>query len=330
MSSNHRANDVIVLEDHDQILTAKFSYGPLDFALCGERVDIYITNKPFLSSSTSNATNNNLNTTDWKYYSSELTDNHGKLKYVLPNEKRLSLGMYMVKMIVKCDHTVVEFNLTVLPANTESVVFSIDGSFAANISFSGTDPKVRAGAVDVVRHWQDLGYLIIYITARPDIQHYKVTNWLAQHNFPLGMVYFSDGLSRDPIRQKTETLRSIVLNNSLKLHGAYGSAKDIPMYASLGLPPDRIFMIGKMKEKYSSKAIVLKDGYATHLSILQNPNSGFRHATGNARLFIKKTTFTVRQNSMFTSSLNLSNLTKNNNNTNSQANFNQNTNSQTQ
>jgi phosphatidate phosphatase PAH1 len=285
-------------------------------------VDIYITNKPYLSSSTSNATTNNLNSSDWRFYSSELTDNHGKLKYVLPNDKRLSLGMYMVKMIVKCDHTVVEFNLTVLPANTEAVVFSIDGSFAANISFSGTDPKVRAGAVDVVRHWQDLGYLIIYITARPDIQHYKVTNWLAQHNFPLGMVYFSDGLSRDPIRQKTETLRNLVLNNSLKLHGAYGSAKDIPMYASLGLPANRIFMIGKMKEKYANKAVVLKDGYATHLSMLQNPNSGFRHATGNARLFIKKTTFTVRQNALFSSTLNLTNPV------NSQANFNQNINTQ--
>lgn len=43
----------------------------------------------------------------------------------------------------------VDFQMAVLPVQTEAVVFSIDGSFAANISFSGTDPKVRAGAVDV-------------------------------------------------------------------------------------------------------------------------------------------------------------------------------------
>ena len=30
-------------------------------------------------------------------------------------------------------------------------VFSIDGSFAASVSIMGSDPKVRAGAVDVVR-----------------------------------------------------------------------------------------------------------------------------------------------------------------------------------
>lgn len=155
---------MIVSEDRPQILSAKFSYGPLDFALSGEKVDIHIM---LLSS-------HNSTVNEWQFYASSLTDSHGKLKYELPKEKRLSLGMYKVRMSVKCDHSHVEFYMAVLPLHTEAVVFSIDGSFAANISFSGTDPKVRAGAVDVVRHWQDLGYLIIYVTARPDIQHYKV------------------------------------------------------------------------------------------------------------------------------------------------------------
>ena len=45
LSANHRANDVIVLEDKEQILSAKFSYGPLDFALSGEKVDIFQCNQ---------------------------------------------------------------------------------------------------------------------------------------------------------------------------------------------------------------------------------------------------------------------------------------------
>ena len=241
LSPNHRANDVIVLEDREQQLTAKFSYGPLDFVLAGEKVDIYIMSK---------------SANEIKYYSTEQTDSHGRLKYTIPKPSRLSLGVYQIKMVVKCDQTFVEFYMTVLPPNTEIAVFSIDGSFAANISFTGNDPKVRAGAVDVVRYWQDLGYLILYITARPDIQHYKVTNWLAQHNFPLGMIFFSDGLSTDPIKQKTETLRSLIENNDLKLHVAYGSAKDIPMYSSLGVANNKIFIIGKMKNKYQKQAVV--------------------------------------------------------------------------
>lgn len=279
LSANHRANDVIVLEDNAQVLSAKFSYGPLDFALSGEKIDIFISD----SAQKSNG--------EYQFYASELTDNNGKIKYELPLDKRLPLGIYQVKMVVKCDHTYVEFYMAVLPAGTEAVVFSIDGSFAANISFSGTDPKVRAGAVDVVRYWQDLGYLIIYITARPDMQHYKVTNWLAQHNFPLGLVFFSDGLRRDPIKQKAETLKNLVTNNSLILQAAYGSAKDIPMYANLGVNANRIFITGKLKSKYLNQAIMLKDGYASHLAILQNPNTGSRQAQGNARLILKKYNF---------------------------------------
>jgi len=54
------------------------------------------------------------------------------------------------------------------------VVFSIDGSFTASVSVTGKDPKVRPSSVDVVRHWQDLGYLIIYVTGRPCMQLQKV------------------------------------------------------------------------------------------------------------------------------------------------------------
>jgi len=59
------------------------------------------------------------------------------------------------------------------------------------------------------RHWQELGYLILYVTARPDMQHNKVVGWLAQHNFPHGMVAFMDGFSKDPLKQKFNYLRTV-------------------------------------------------------------------------------------------------------------------------
>ena len=60
---------------------------------------------------------------------------------------------------------------------------------------TGKDPKVRPSSVDVVRHWQDLGYLIIYVTGRPCMQLRKVVSWLSMHNFPQGLVSFADGFS---------------------------------------------------------------------------------------------------------------------------------------
>jgi hypothetical protein len=39
----------------------------------------------------------------------------------------------------------------------------------------------------------------------------------------------------------------------------------------------------------------LQDGYASHLNVLKNPNTGSRQASGNARLILKKFTFTNHQ-----------------------------------
>ena len=60
------------------------------------------------------------------------------------------------------------------------------------------------------RLWQDLGYLIIYITSRPDIQKEYVTSWLGLHGFPMGVVSFSDSLSTDPNNIKLVYLARLI------------------------------------------------------------------------------------------------------------------------
>lgn len=60
------------------------------------------------------------------------------------------------------------------------------------------------------RYWQDLGYLIVYVTGRPDMQKQRVVAWLSQHNFPHGIVSFCDGLVHDPLRHKANFLKSLI------------------------------------------------------------------------------------------------------------------------
>ncbi|RUS73636.1 hypothetical protein EGW08_018609, partial [Elysia chlorotica] len=277
LQPNHRANDVIALEDSAQVISAKFMYGSLDItSLSGEKVDVHIMKQP--------------PTGDWVLVGTDQTDSHGRLIYTIPAEHRLSQGMYPVKLIVRGDHTSVDMYLAVLPPKTETVVFSIDGSFTASVSIMGKDPKVRAGAVDVVRQWSDLGYLILYVSARPDLQHRKVVAWLAQHNFPHGIVAFGDGLSKDPLKQKFNYIRSLQTEAQIQLRAAYGSNKDINFYRELGLHAHQIFIVGKASKKQHSQAQILCDGYSAHLSQLMSP--GFtRPASGNARMFLRKSNF---------------------------------------
>uniref|UniRef100_A0A8C2QYR8 LNS2/PITP domain-containing protein n=1 Tax=Capra hircus TaxID=9925 RepID=A0A8C2QYR8_CAPHI len=172
-------------------------YGPLDMVtLTGEKVDVHIMMQPPSG--------------EWLYLDTLVTNSSGRVSYTIPETHRLGVGVYPIKMVVRGDHTFADSYITVLPKGTEFVVFSIDGSFAASVSIMGSDPKVRAGAVDVVRHWQDLGYLIIYVTGRPDMQKQRVVAWLAQHNFPHGVVSFCDGLVHDPLRHKANFLKLLI------------------------------------------------------------------------------------------------------------------------
>ncbi|ETE67594.1 Membrane-associated phosphatidylinositol transfer protein 3, partial [Ophiophagus hannah] len=319
VTSNHRSNDVIVAEDGPQLLVGRFMYGPLDMvALTGEKVDIFIMTEP--------------SSGRWVYFDTEITNSSGRISYNVPKDKRLAVGVYPIKMVVRGDQSSAISYLTVLPRGMECVVFSIDGSFAASVSIMGSDPKVRAGAVDVVSpllavgrpfpedvtvkegvlnilmsprskslmwflavscrywHWQDLGYLIIYITGRPDMQKQRVVSWLSQHNFPQGMIFFSDGLVHDPLRQKTIFLRNLVQECHIKICAAYGSMKDISVYNVLGLSPSQIYIVGRPAKKYQTLCQFISEGYAAHLASLEFSLRS-RPKKNNSRMILRKGSF---------------------------------------
>uniref|UniRef100_A0A8C6Z3J8 DDHD domain-containing protein n=1 Tax=Nothoprocta perdicaria TaxID=30464 RepID=A0A8C6Z3J8_NOTPE len=254
VTANHRASDTIVCEGKPQVLSGRFMYGPLDVVtLTGEKVDIYIMTQPLSGK--------------WLHYGTEVTSGSGRLAFTIPPDKALAIGIYPVRMVVRGDHSYAEAYLTVVARGTESVVFSIDGSFTASVSIMGSDPKVRAGAVDVVRHWQDSGYMIIYVTGRPDMQKHRVVAWLSQHNFPHGAVSFCDGLTHDPLRQKAAFLQS--LTGTIAIVAGYGSTKDISVYSSLGLSPAHIYIVGRAVKKFHNQCQFLSEGYVAHLAQLE-------------------------------------------------------------
>ncbi|CAF3064701.1 unnamed protein product [Rotaria sp. Silwood2] len=253
LAPNHRGNDTMVVDARPQTIHAKFHYGPIDMVcLVNEKVDIYVMRSAPYG--------------EWTLLNTVETDTHGRIRYTISDDKKLPLGLHPVKLVVRGDHTTVDLFLTVLPPKSEAVIFSIDGSFTSSFSVSHHDPKVRPGAVDVVRYWQELGYIIIYITARPDIQQRQVVHWLAQHNFPHGMTLFNDGIYREPIKHKAEMLRNVVENADLVITAAYGSTKDVSGYQLIHVPPEKLFVVGKIKNRLQGQARFLTDGYALHLS----------------------------------------------------------------
>ncbi|XP_039658341.1 membrane-associated phosphatidylinositol transfer protein 2-like isoform X1 [Perca fluviatilis] len=283
VTANHRINDAVFTEDSQQVVTGRFMYGPLDMVtLAGEKVDLHIMTQPPSG--------------EWVYFNTQVTNSSGRVSFAIPEKKRLGIGVYPVKMVVRGDHTCADSYLTAVPRGTEFVVFSIDGSFAASVSIMGSDPKVRAGAVDVVRHWQDLGYMIIYVTGRPDMQKQRVVAWLSQHNFPHGIVSFCDGLVHDPLRHKANFLKSLT-EVHMKIFAGYGSTKDISVYTSVGIPPSQIYIVGRPSKKMQCQFIT--EGYAAHLSQLEYSHRSRPAKSSSARMVLRKGSFGLGANSDF-------------------------------
>lgn len=254
---NHRARDVIVLAEQEIPLHGRFSYGTLGIALTGELVSIYINTRP-----------GQIGQADgWKAVGTQMTNRKGDVDFVVPAESApRRVGVYSVRMIVRGDHSGAVAHVFIVRPGTQAVVFSIDGSFAANLSISGAHARVQAGAVDVVRYWADMGYLIVYISGRPELQQLTVVGWLSQYAFPLGFVALLPHLSSDPIRQKALYLDALMQVQKLQLVAGYGSAKDISLYQHVSLPPERIFIVGRSPRP---GATVLHDGYLPHLAAIR-------------------------------------------------------------
>ncbi|KAL5962415.1 Calpain-7 [Taenia solium] len=257
---NHRANDAIVLEGQPQVINARFTFGTLDLSSMANEEGM-----------------------GWERLGSQITDSNGRLTFQLSEASRLPVGLHriqLVPIIGEPDEQAVELTLAIVPPNCNVVICSIDGSFAASLSLMGKDPKVRPGSVDIMRHWYALGYLLIYISARPDMQHRQVASWLAQHNFPPGLTFFLDGIFTDPLRQKALLLKSLVEQNQLSVHCAYGSAKDVPIYRSLGLQAHQIFAVGKLSRRQALEATPIREGYTSHFKELMDQQHLSIPATG--------------------------------------------------
>lgn len=113
VTANHRVNDAVFTEDGAQMAMGRFMYGPLDmvtltgekvkrptqapfgqggarnrkFSCCFLQIDIHIMTQPPSG--------------EWVHFHTELTNSSGRISYVLPENKRLGIGVYPVKMVVR-------------------------------------------------------------------------------------------------------------------------------------------------------------------------------------------------------------------------------------
>jgi hypothetical protein len=132
-----------------------------------------------------------------------------------------------------------------------------DAEFTMQIADGTYDPMAREGAAELITAYADLGYRVLYLTARADTivtstgesAEDATHRWLMEHGFPMGE------------RTEVQLASSFVINSAAAEYKAqaimdrqaagwvfdyaYGNAlSDIQGYATAGIAKDDTFIIG--------------------------------------------------------------------------------------
>lgn len=113
VTANHRVNDAIATEDGPQTLVGRFMYGPLDMVtLTGEKVRslglirqhacaLALTSDPSVLLQVDIFLMTQPQSGHWVHFDTEMTNSSGRVAYTIPKSKKLGLGVYPIKMVVK-------------------------------------------------------------------------------------------------------------------------------------------------------------------------------------------------------------------------------------
>jgi phosphatidate phosphatase PAH1 len=116
--------------------------------------------------------------------------------------------------------------------------------------------------------WADKGYLIVYVTGRPDFLRPMTERWV-EPRFPPGPMRLTDTNGQalptnDGVGTYKLSFIEYLESQGIDIVAAYGNATtDIYAYLASGVPADRVFTIGRHAGEEGT--VALPGSYTDHL-----------------------------------------------------------------
>ena len=266
---HHNGYDKIFNKDETKVLKAKFQYGDFRKDLQNESVIIFA-----FSFKESNQ--------KWIKLGEKNTDDDGIIKYIVPKNQNLQIGMNLIRFYVKGDGSIADSFIQVIDKPVKYVVFDIDGTLTVSdkeiskeyvneILNENYSPKMYEGANKVCEYYLKKGYKILYLSARPNWLLSNSRTWLREKDFPLGILHTHMGadilLKEEPFTFKRDYLLYLK-SKGVEFAAVYGNAlTDIKAYEKIGIDKLNTFIIGKHAGK--SNTVIVKS-YLDHLFLLNS------------------------------------------------------------
>ncbi len=188
----HRGRDLFLREGDAQWGIARFAYGPADDDLTDEDVEVFLLRdcRTWERLGEARTTMDNAHPTI-----EGVVDNGGYVYFPIPASARLGVGRHRLRFVVRGDHTFADQYIEVLPTGAHVVVSDVDGTLTENETaewlavFGGASPAVNVGAPEALWALARRGYIVFYLTARPEWLVARTHQWVRERGLPPGLVH---------------------------------------------------------------------------------------------------------------------------------------------
>ncbi|MEX1367054.1 MAG: phosphatidylinositol transfer protein [Nannocystaceae bacterium] len=271
-SPRHRGRDMFYNPDDTHWVMAKFAYGPTDWDLAGERIDMFLLRNcmgdweplgPIFT------------TDDGQHPTVEgVEDSGGWVYFQMPSA--LPVGRHRIHMVVRGDDTRADTYIEVVEPGTPIIVSDIDGTLTTSewerlVDFLlSTIPDVNEGAPQALHALVDLGYRPMYLTARPEFLGRRTYEFIELRGLPPGIIHTTlsatGALGGAAVDYKTAELAALASRGLVPSWVFGNSSSDAEAYDNAGILPlsQRVFF--QYEDTFGGRTI---DSYLELLPELQ-------------------------------------------------------------
>lgn len=248
-SPRHRGRDMFYNPGDVHWAMAKFAYGPTDWDLSGERVDVFLLRG---CEGDWESLGPAFTTFDGDHATVEgVEDSGGWVFFQLP--MALPLGRHRVHMVVRGDDTRTDTYIEVVDPGTPIFLSDIDGTLTTSewerlVDFLLDNiPDANSGAPEALTALAERGYRPMYLTARPEFLGNRTHEFIELHGFPPGIIHTTlsatGALGSSAVTYKSDELQALA-NRGLVPIWVFGNTdSDAEAYDNAGIVPldHRIF-----------------------------------------------------------------------------------------
>lgn len=242
-AQRHRGRDMFYNPGDAHWALAKFAYGPTDWDLSGEQVDLFLLRNcegdweplgPVLT------------TFDGDHPTVEgVEDSGGWVFFQVP--QALPLGRHRVHFVVRGDDSRADAYIEVVEPGTPIILSDIDGTLTTSewerlVDFLLDNiPDVHPGAPEALQALVDLGYRPMYLTARPEFLGNRTYEFIEARGLPPGIIHTTltatGAMGASAVTYKTGELDALAARGLVPAWVFGNTDSDATAYDNAGIQP---------------------------------------------------------------------------------------------